>query len=171
MTPSWHIAADERGVTALRLRKAGSRNVTKLGGDVRSARWRAMAARQLRAYFSGRLRSFSVPYDIGTLPQFSRAVLNLVAAIPYGETRSYQCLARRLGRPRAARAVGNALARNPLPIIIPCHRVVRGDGTFDAFVLGPGWKKRLLRLEKSFAKTEALEEVDAVRFGPFRAKF
>jgi methylated-DNA-[protein]-cysteine S-methyltransferase len=78
-----------------------------------------------------------------------RAVLELTTTIPYGEVRSYTGTARRLGKPKAARVVGNALARNPLPIIIPCHRGVRADGSFGPFVLGPAWKKRLLRLEKS----------------------
>ncbi len=154
MTPRWHIVADERGVIALSLQKEAIAKLTKRGENLRAARRRAAAARELRAYFDGRLRSFSARYDIGALPPFSRAVLNLTAKIPYGETRSYQWLARRLGRPRAARAVGNALARNPLPIIIPCHRVVRVDGSFAAFVLGSGWKKRLLCLERKFCKNK-----------------
>ena len=155
MMPRWHIAASERGVAALSLRKGVTRRSTPRGEHARARRWRMLAARELRAYFAGRLRSFSTRCDLGALPPFSRAVLNLTAKIPYGETRSYQWLARRLGRPRAARAVGNALARNPLPILIPCHRVVRADGTFDAFVLGPAWKKRLHRLERKFCKNKS----------------
>jgi methylated-DNA-[protein]-cysteine S-methyltransferase len=67
-----------------------------------------------------------------------------------------------LGPPGSARAVGNAPARNPLPIIIPCHRVVRRDGTVGPFVLGPRWKKRLLCLEKRFVKTKTLRRRGAV---------
>lgn len=154
MMPRWRVTADERGVTALSLQKGLVPRPAVDGGDARAARWRALAVTELRAYFAGRLRSFSTRCDISSLPPFSRAVLKLTAKIPYGETRSYQWLARRLRRPRAARAVGNALARNPLPILIPCHRVVRADGTFAAFVLGSAWKKRLLRLERKFCKNK-----------------
>ena len=62
--------------------------------------------------------------------------------------KSYRWIAQKLGKPDASRAVGNALARNPIPVIIPCHRVVRSDGAIGGFALGPGWKKRLLALEK-----------------------
>ncbi|MCZ6626311.1 MAG: MGMT family protein [Deltaproteobacteria bacterium] len=94
------------------------------------------------------MRSFSTPCDLGGLPPFTRAVLRITAQIPYGEVRSYRWVAQRLGKPNATRAVGNALARNPIPIIIPCHRVVRSDGTLGGFALGRDWKKGLLDLEK-----------------------
>jgi len=118
-------------------------------GDV-SRRWRATVQEELRAYFSGRLRSFSVPCDLGTLPFFTRKVLRVTARIPYGEVRSYQWIADRLGKPKATRAVGNALARNPIPFVIPCHRVIRSDGSLGGFALGLDWKKKLLALEKSY---------------------
>jgi methylated-DNA-[protein]-cysteine S-methyltransferase len=108
---------------------------------------------ELREYFAGRRKSFVSRCDIDRLPPFTQAVLRLTAKIPYGRVRSYQWLARRLGKPKAARAVGNALARNPIPIFIPCHRIVRRDGAIGNFLLGSGWKKRLLDLEKSFVKT------------------
>jgi len=118
-------------------------------------KWQSQAQRELSAYFAGRLTRFSVRCDIDDLPRFTRAVLQLTAKIPYGQVRSYQWLAHRLGKPKAARAVGNALGRNPVPIIIPCHRVVRNDGSIGGFALGPGWKKRLLDLEKIFVKSKA----------------
>ena len=118
-------------------------------------RWCRLAQRELDAYFVKRLTAFSTPYDIRHLPGFTRSVLELTAKIPYGEVRSYEWVARKLGKPKAARAVGNALARNPVPIMIPCHRVVRSDGTIGGFALGSGWKKRLLALEKNFVKTKA----------------
>ncbi|MGH7817699.1 MAG: methylated-DNA--[protein]-cysteine S-methyltransferase, partial [Candidatus Binatia bacterium] len=93
--------------------------------------------------------------DITRLSSFTQAVLKQTLRIPYGQVRTYKWLAARLGKPKAARAVGNALARNPLPIIIPCHRVVRGDGSIGRFALGSEWKKRLSELEKKFVKTEA----------------
>jgi methylated-DNA-[protein]-cysteine S-methyltransferase len=75
-------------------------------------------------------------------------VLKAATQIPYGEVRSYRWLAQRLGKPKAARAVGNALARNPIPIIIPCHRVVRSNGTIGGYAFGTALKKRLLEMEK-----------------------
>lgn len=157
MMPHWQFVADERGVTGLKRRKCAHESIPQ-SWESRAVYWRALAASELRAYLAGRLQSFSVPYNIRTLPPFHRAVLHLTAKIPYGETRTYGWLARRLGRPGAARAAGNALARNPLPIIIPCHRVVRADGAMGAFVLGPGWKKRLLDLEKVSQKQKLLNE-------------
>lgn len=122
--------------------------------DARTNRLRARAEKQLGEYLAGRRKSFALRCDIDRLTPFTQAVLKLTAEIPYGEVRSYQWLARKLGRPQAARAVGNALARNPIPIIIPCHRIVRRDGVIGNFLLGSWCKKRLLDLEKSFAKTK-----------------
>jgi methylated-DNA-[protein]-cysteine S-methyltransferase len=153
VTPQWQIAANPRGVTRLALRRGarlGSHSSIANSNDAR-----ARAEQQLRDYFAGRLVSFSVACDISELSPFTRKVLRTAAKIPYGQVRSYQWLAERLGKPKACRAVGNALARNPVPILIPCHRVVRRDGGIGRFVLGSGWKKRLLELEKRFAKTEA----------------
>jgi methylated-DNA-[protein]-cysteine S-methyltransferase len=160
VTVNWQIAANRRGVTRLALgRGAGPRSrseVTKSSNDAR-----ARAEQELRDYFAGRRMAFSVACDISELSPFAQKVLRAVAKIPYGQVRSYKWLAGRLGKPKAARAVGNALARNPVPIIIPCHRVVRGDGGSGRFVLGSGWKKRLLELEKRFAKTEASSSNEA----------
>ena len=110
--------------------------------------WKAATENELRAYLDGKLRIFTTPYDLRGLSPFTRAVLRAAAKIPYGEVRSYRWIAERLGMPEAARAVGNALGRNPIPIIIPCHRVVRADGSVGGYALGPAWKKRLLKLEK-----------------------
>jgi O-6-methylguanine DNA methyltransferase len=159
VTEQWQIAANARGVTQLSLRRGaglGPRSTVSNSNDAR-----ARAERELRDYFAGRLMSFSVACDISELSPFTQNVLRAAAKIPYGQVRSYKWLAGRLGKPKAARAVGNALARNPLPIILPCHRVVRGDGSIGPFVLGSGWKKRLLELEKRFAKTEASSNNEA----------
>lgn len=153
MTSLWVIAASERGVTELRLRKRSSARTEN--NSARAEKRRAAAARELSAYFAGRAKSFAARYDIGALRPFTQAVLKLTAKIPYGEVRSYEWVARKLGKPKAARAVGNALARNPVPIIIPCHRVVRTDGNIGGFALGSAWKKRLLNMEKRFVKSEA----------------
>ena len=156
MTDDWKIAVSERGVTQLSLRR--SRANQEPGFDEvnrRSEDSLARAKQELRDYFAGRIESFAVRYDISALSPFTQAVLRETAKIPYGQVRTYKWLAARLGKPKAARAVGNALARNPVPIIIPCHRVVRADGSVGPFALGSEWKKRLLELEKKFVKTEA----------------
>jgi methylated-DNA-[protein]-cysteine S-methyltransferase len=112
------------------------------------------AKEEMNAYFTGNLRSFSTPSDLSGLPRFTQAVLRITAKIPYGEVRSYRWIAQQIGKPRASRAVGNALARNPIPIIIPCHRVVRTDGSLGGYALGLGWKRRLLELEKYHSRVK-----------------
>lgn len=86
-------------------------------------------------------------YDLDGLSPFTRAVLAATASIPRGETRSYRWVADRIGQPKAARAVGGALGRNPVPLLIPCHRVVREDRTLGGFALGPHVKQALLDRE------------------------
>ena len=106
------------------------------------------ALQLLRAYFTGIPTAFSdIPLDPPFASPFQTAVRRACRTIPWGHTRSYSWIASRIGRTNASRAVGNALARNPLPIIIPCHRVIRADGTLGGFTLGPRIKTHLLKLE------------------------
>ena len=86
------------------------------------------AAAQLTEYFEGRRRSFDLPIDLAGMSPFRRAVLDAVRSVPYGEVRSYAGVARDIGKPAAARAVGSAVATNPVSLIIPCHRIIRSDG-------------------------------------------
>ena len=102
---------------------------------------------ELDAWFSGRLRRFTVPVRLSGTP-FQLAVWDVIASIPYGECRSYGDIARTLGKPGAARAVGGACNRNPVPIIIPCHRVIGSDGSLTGFGGGLDNKKALLTLER-----------------------
>ena len=88
-----------------------------------------------------------LPVDLGGRSAFERAVLKKALDIPAGEVRSYAWVAREIGRPAAVRAVGSALGRNPVPLLIPCHRVVRSDGTISDFIFGPTAKRVLLRHE------------------------
>lgn len=97
----------------------------------------ARAAAQLREYFEGERHAFDLPLDLAGVRPFYRRVLAEVARIPFGAAVSYGEVARRSGRPGAARAVGGAMAANPLPIIVPCHRVVRADGTPGDYSGGP----------------------------------
>ncbi len=106
----------------------------------------AEAARQLREYFAGMRAEFDLPLaPAGTA--FQRRVWRQLQEIPYGETISYGELARRVGNPKASRAVGSANGANPLPIVIPCHRVIAGDGTLGGFGGGLTTKQMLLALE------------------------
>lgn len=102
----------------------------------------------LQEYFLGRRADFAgVPLDWRGYTPFTRDVLAATRTIPWGATRSYGEVAALLGRPRAARAVGRALAANRTPVVVPCHRVVRGTGAPGGFTGGVGWKERLLRGE------------------------
>lgn len=104
------------------------------------------AKAQLQAYFAKQLRQFDLPLNYEGTP-FRRSVWSALLTIAYGETISYRDLSERIGAPRAYRAVGNANGRNPLPIFIPCHRVVAHDGTLGGYSGGLGIKKALLCLE------------------------
>jgi methylated-DNA-[protein]-cysteine S-methyltransferase len=104
--------------------------------------------RELRAYFSGDLRKFDVPLEIvGT--DFQKCVWSALRTIPYGETHSYSQIAALIGAPRAVRAVGAANGRNPIPIIVPCHRVIGASGKLVGFGGGLEWKRLLLDLEST----------------------
>ena len=109
---------------------------------------RRQLERALRAYAAGRRQGTRVPLDIAAGTAFQREVWRALQAIPHGETRSYAWVARRVGRPRATRAVGAACGANPVPVLVPCHRVVASDGSLGGFSGGLGWKNRLLALEQ-----------------------
>ncbi|WP_193509685.1 methylated-DNA--[protein]-cysteine S-methyltransferase [Cryobacterium sp. BB736] len=104
-------------------------------------------ARELDEYFAGRRLGFDVPIDFALSRGFRRDVLGHLAVIPYGTTESYAQVAVATGNPRAVRAVGTACATNPLPIVIPCHRVVRTDGSLGGYLGGLDVKRTLLDLE------------------------
>ncbi|GAA1642677.1 methylated-DNA--[protein]-cysteine S-methyltransferase [Georgenia ruanii] len=105
------------------------------------------AARQLAEYFAGRRRSFDLPVDLRLAGGFRREVLDQLPHIPFGRTASYAEVAAATGRPRAVRAVGTACATNPVPLVVPCHRVLRSDGALGGYLGGPEVKRRLLQLE------------------------
>lgn len=102
---------------------------------------------QIREYFAGGRRRFDLDTDFTGLTDFQQEVLDAARQIPFGETLSYGELARRIDRPRASRAVGGALGKNPVPIVVPCHRVVRSDGSVGGYTAGSGYKEQLLELE------------------------
>jgi epoxyqueuosine reductase len=103
---------------------------------------------EIRDYLQGRLLSFDCAVDLSGTTEFNRSVLECVRGIPYGTLRSYKWVAREIGRPRATRPVGQALSRNPLPIVVPCHRVVNSDGSLGGYSGGgPDMKRRLIAVE------------------------
>lgn len=125
------------------------------GASSPAERTAAGAARQLAEYLRGERRSFDLVLDLEGMPPFRRRVLEELGRIPYGETVSYGELAERCGRPGAARAVGNAVGRNPAPVVLPCHRVVRSDGSPGEYGGGRERKRRLLRLEGALPAPDA----------------
>lgn len=107
------------------------------------------AARQLDEYFAGGRRAFDVSVDLRLATGFRRSVLDHLRVIAYGTTQSYATVAAAAGSPAAARAVGTACATNPVPLIVPCHRVVRSDGTIGQYGGGTEAKRMLLALESA----------------------
>ena len=130
----------ERGMEPERLER-----IEDAAPDVQAILQRAAA--ELREYFGGQRAQFDVPLDWGRMAPFQRAVLEATATVPFGHVDTYAGIARKIGKPGATRAVGNALGRNPIPVIVPCHRVIRSDATIDGYTGGLGIKHRLLAIE------------------------
>ncbi len=121
-------------------------------GEPDSARHILTAARQqIEAYLRGERRQFDVPLDLGDATGFQRRVWMACEAIPYGATTTYGELARSIGTPRGAQAVGQALGSNPVPILIPCHRITASDGELGGYGGGLALKRALLALERTWA--------------------
>jgi methylated-DNA-[protein]-cysteine S-methyltransferase len=114
---------------------------------LRSAAPLDQARRELDEYFEGRRQTFGLELDLRPVPGFQRAVLEELARVPYGATSTYGALAAAIEQPRAARAVGGALNRNPIPVVLPCHRVVGADGRLVGSGGGLERKRTLLELE------------------------
>ncbi len=106
-----------------------------------------LAARELEEYFAGRRRAFDLPLDWRLSAGFRRTVLSHLPEIGYGDTASYAAIAQLAGNPKAVRAVGSACATNPMPVVVPCHRVVRSDGSMGGYLGGADAKRTLLTLE------------------------
>ena len=140
-------SATERGVNQVRLesRRRGGQK-----GPASSPILRRLKV-ELTEYFDGKRRSFDLPLDLGGLSDFARAVLRECARVPYGQTAPYSGLAKAVGKPKAARAVGRVMAHNPVPFLIPCHRVIGADGSLTGFGGGIDMKRRLLDFERRTA--------------------
>ncbi|HPD19517.1 MAG TPA: methylated-DNA--[protein]-cysteine S-methyltransferase, partial [Candidatus Goldiibacteriota bacterium] len=105
---------------------------------------------KVKDYFKGIPVSFNVPVEFTGVSDFVKQVLNITYLIPYGETRTYKWISEKIGKEDSCRAVGTALSKNPIPVIVPCHRVIQSDGEIGGFTYGLKWKIKLLRLEKIF---------------------
>ncbi len=137
------VVASPRGICRVAF---GARGQTGTNGAPAARRHLAAAVVQLREYFAGQRRQFRLRVELGGTA-LERRIWQALCEIPFGDTISYGALARRLGMPRAARAVGRACAKNPLPVIVPCHRVVAADGSLHGFGGGLWRKQRLLEHE------------------------
>jgi O-6-methylguanine DNA methyltransferase len=149
------ITASSAGVAALR---PGTGRTE--AGSLRARTLAEQAREELAEYLRGLRSFFTVPVDRSALAPFQRSVLDAAATIPFGEVRSYRWVAERVGSAGAVRAVGTALGRNPVPIVVPCHRVQRADGSLGGYALGLELKSRLLDLER---ETPALVGADTTR--------
>jgi methylated-DNA-[protein]-cysteine S-methyltransferase len=153
------VAASERGLCGLWF--DGQRHQPDA---TVSARWAPAAqhevldrtAAALQAYFDGDAEPFAMPVDLQGGTVFQQAVWRALCAIPRGETVSYRGLSERIGMPSAVRAVAAAVGRNPVSIVVPCHRVVGSDGTLTGYAGGLERKASLLQLEKAMAQSERL---------------
>ncbi|HKE43248.1 MAG TPA: methylated-DNA--[protein]-cysteine S-methyltransferase [Steroidobacteraceae bacterium] len=139
------LAGERDQLTLVRFQSAARSRRPQPEWVADAARFDAVT-RQLSEYFAGERQVFDLELAMAGTP-FQRAVWSALREIPYGETISYGELARRLGRPRAVRAVGSANGANPVPIIVPCHRVIGSDGSLTGFGGGLDMKRRLLALE------------------------
>ena len=144
------VAATDRGLCQIsfdpdrgldELSEAAGRRVLRVPRRVEDVR------RELDEYFAGRRTEFDLPLDVSRVPEFQRVVLHELALVPYGEVTTYGALAARVGKPRAARAVGGAMNRNPIPIVLPCHRVIGASGSLTGYGGGLDRKRALLKLE------------------------
>ena len=149
------VAATDRGLLRVAFEREGEEPVLEeLAGRVsprilRSPQRLDGVARQLDEYFTGRRHAFDVPLDLQLAKGFRLGVLEHLREIGYGHTESYAVVAAASGSPRAVRAVGSACATNPIPVVVPCHRVVRSDGTLGGYRGGPEAKAHLIALERS----------------------
>lgn len=139
------VATDARGVCGTNFGRVDG--ALEQAHDTLSRR----ALEELQAYFAGELTAFTVPLSVQGGSDFERAVWREMTTIPYGETRTYGQIAVAVGEPGAARAVGVACNRNPIPVIVPCHRIVGAGGKLVGFGGGLDCKRRLLELEARVA--------------------
>ncbi|MBA2568096.1 MAG: methylated-DNA--[protein]-cysteine S-methyltransferase [Actinobacteria bacterium] len=146
------VAASGKGLCRISFDPEPEREVERLARSfgvrvLRAKRPLEDARRQLDEYFDEKRTEFELAIDLGPAADFTRAVLNRLAKVPHGQLTTYGALAKSAGRPRAARAVGTVMNRNPIPIVLPCHRVVGSNGSLVGYAGGLDRKRLLLSLE------------------------
>jgi len=146
------VATSPRGLCRISYDADPEREVEQLAGAfgirvLRSPKPIDAARRELDEYFEGKRHSFDLPVDVALLADFNRRVLRELGRVPYGDVVTYGELAARVAQPSAARAVGMVMNRNPLPIVLPCHRVIGANGKLTGYAGGLERKETLLRLE------------------------
>lgn len=164
-----HLAASDGGLVAIELRATTERFVeataARLGGAIVvdqpgiPAGWHETLERtvlELDEYFAGRRQHFDLPVDLHGVSTWDRRVLGGATRLEYGEVTSYGRLARRIGQPRAARAVGGALGRNPIPIVIPCHRILAGDGSIGGYGGSHASRSAMLDVKRTLLALEGV---------------
>ncbi len=146
------LLASKTGLLGITFPQASSQQALQMLGDsIINAAWSTAMfdnlVERLTAYFNGHRATFPDVLDLSGATPFQRQVWEITRLVPYGETRSYLWIANKIERPGAAQAVGQALGKNPLPIIIPCHRIIASDGNLCGFGGGLEMKRKLLQLE------------------------
>ena len=150
------LVATDRGLSRLLFDEQADADLRSAGDSTQTDDHPVLAAAttQLEEYFAGQRQEFDVPLDLeGT--EFQRAAWSALASVPYGETRSYRQQAEAIGRPKAVRAIGAANGRNPVPIVLPCHRIVGSDGSLTGYGGGLPIKEYLLNHEQTQARPQA----------------
>jgi methylated-DNA-[protein]-cysteine S-methyltransferase len=144
------LVADEKGLRHINFQT--SRHAVQIKDDwEQNPTFLAEAKKQLKAYFDGKLKRFKLPLaPMGT--DFQKRVWQTLQKIPYGSVTSYQWVAEKIGNPKAVRAVGGANGKNPLALVVPCHRVIGRDGSLTGFGAGLDIKARLINLEKRYTE-------------------
>lgn len=144
------VIASEKGIREIIFAEGDQRQLDTPAKSIspKTKEHLAQLEKELKEYFAGKRKSFDVAVDISCGTDFQRKVWEALTEIPYGQTSSYKEVAEAVGRPKACRAVGGANNVNPLPIIIPCHRVVGSNGKLVGFAGGLGIKETLLKLEQ-----------------------
>jgi methylated-DNA-[protein]-cysteine S-methyltransferase len=148
------LAASDNGIISIVLpgsgrteRRNGHKTADHSGASAMAMALLNQAKQQVVEYLDGQRREFSLPVDLSQGTAFQRRVWRAILRIPYGRVRSYQWVAEKVGGKQYARAVGMALGSNPVPIVVPCHRIIAHDGSLGGFGCGLPMKRRLLRLE------------------------
>lgn len=156
-----YLAATERGLAGMWFtdqRHLPDVSAWKRVDDASQQRVLKETKLQLQAYFSGKLQQFDVPLDLSAGTAFQQAVWQALLAIPFGKTTSYGALSNHIGKPLAVRAVGTAIGRNPIGIIVPCHRVIGADGSLTGYAGGLHRKEAFLKLEGALPAFHAGKE-------------